>query len=559
MKMEKFKDLPYERVDGEKIIKEYRELTEALAKAENFEQAWEVHQKVTKMSEHAMTQAVISHIRHDIDTTDEFYDKENDYYDEVEPMIMSCTTEYNKVLFNTPFRKEFEEKLGPVAFKSMELAIKAFDEKIIGLAQEENELSSKYTKLIATAKIPFEGEDYNLSLMTKFTTNSDRDVRKRAWKAVSDYFLTVTDEIDDIYDKMVKNRTAQAREMGYENYVPLAYMRMNTNSYGREQVENFRKQVKEAFVPLATKIHEKRRQRIGVDALKYYDNGVYFTNGNPAPIGTPEEILAAGQEMYRELSPETAEFIDFMREYDLFDVLGRKTKRQGGYMTYLADYKAPFIFANFNGTSGDVDVITHECGHAFQGFVTRNDPIPEHNEITMETAEIHSMSMEYFTYGWMEKFFGDRKDDYYTMHLEDSIIFVPYGCMVDEFQHIVYDDPSMTPADRKKVWKELEKVYRPHLDYDNDPFFGEGGYWQRQGHIFQMPFYYIDYVLASVCAMQFKVRMDEDFRGAFEDYLKLCKLSATKFYEPMLKDVGLRSPFEDGCIEELVKQLRKKI
>ena len=395
--------------------------------------------------------------------------------------------------------------------------------------------------------------------MTKFTTNSDRDVRKRAWKAVSDYFLTVTGEIDDIYDKMVKNRTAQAKEMGYENYVPLAYMRMNRNSYGREQVENFRKQVKEAFVPLATKIHEKRRQRIGVDTLKYYDNGVYFTNGNPAPIGTPEEILAAGQEMYRELSPETAEFIDFMREYDLFDVLGRKTKRQGGYMTYLADYKAPFIFANFNGTSGDVDVITHECGHAFQGFITRNDPIPEHNEITMETAEIHSMSMEYFTYGWMEKFFGDRKDDYYTMHLEDSIIFVPYGCMVDEFQHIVYDNPDMTPAERKNVWKELEKVYRPHLDYDNDPFFAEGGFWQRQSHIFQSPFYYIDYVLASVCAMQFKVRMDKDFRGAFEDYLKLCRLSATRFYEPMLESVGLESPFRDGCIEKLVSELEKKI
>ena len=219
----------------------------------------------------------------------------------------------------------------------------------------------------------------------------------------------------------------------------------------------------------------------------------------------------------------------------------------------------PFIFANFNGTSGDVDVITHECGHAFQGFITRNDPIPEHNEITMETAEIHSMSMEYFTYGWMEKFFGDRKDDYYTMHLEDSIIFVPYGCMVDEFQHIIYDNPGMTPLERKNVWKELEKVYRPHMDYDNDPFFGEGGYWQRQGHIFQSPFYYIDYVLASICAMQFKVRMDKDFRGAFEDYLKLCRLSATRFYEPMLESVGLESPFRDGCIEKLVSELEKKI
>ncbi len=557
--MQKFQDLPYERIDSDKTVKEYKGYIAALKEADSFEKAWEIHQKATKLSEHFFTEFTIASIRHDIDTTDKFYDAENDYYDEITPLLMACDNEYKKVLYETPFRKEFEEKLGPVAFKSMELAIKSFDEKIVSLAQEENELVSRYTKLIATAKIPFDGEDYNLSLMRKFTTDCDRDVRKRAWKAVSDYFLSVTDEIDDIYDKMVENRTKQARELGFENYIDLGYMRMNRNSYGRKEVENFRKQVKEAFVPLATMIHEKRRQRIGVDTLKHYDNEVHFIKGNPAPVGTPEEILAAGQAMYRELSPETGEFMDFMREYDLFDVLGRKTKRQGGYMTFLPDYKAPFIFANFNGTSGDVDVITHECGHAFQGFVTRNDPIPEHNNLTMETAEIHSMSMEYFTYGWMDKFFGDRKDDYYTMHLEDSIIFVPYGCMVDEFQHIVYENPDMTPAERKQVWKDLEKTYRPHLDYDGDPFFAEGGYWQRQSHIFQSPFYYIDYVLASVCAMQFKVRMDEDFRGAFEDYLKLCKLSVTKFYEPMLKECGLRSPFEDGCIENLVEALKKKI
>lgn len=557
--MQKFQDLPYERIDSDKTVKEYKGYIAALKEADSFEKAWEIHQKATKLSEHFFTEFTIASIRHDIDTTDKFYDAENDYYDEITPLLMACDNEYKKVLYETPFRKEFEEKLGPVAFKSMELAIKSFDEKIVSLAQEDNELISRYTKLIATAKIPFDGEDYNLSLMRKFTTDCDRDVRKRAWKAVSDYFLSVTDEIDDIYDKMVANRTKQARELGFENYIDLGYMRMNRNSYGRKEVENFRKQVKEAFVPLATMIHEKRRRRIGVDSLKHYDNEVHFTQGNPAPVGTPEEILAAGQAMYRELSPETGEFMDFMREYDLFDVLGRKTKRQGGYMTFLPDYKAPFIFANFNGTSGDVDVITHECGHAFQGFVTRNDPIPEHNNITMETAEIHSMSMEYFTYGWMEKFFGDRKDDYYTMHLEDSIIFVPYGCMVDEFQHIVYENPDMTPFDRKQVWKELEKTYRPHLDYDGDPFFSEGGFWQKQSHIFQSPFYYIDYVLASVCAMQFKVRMDEDFRGAFEDYLKICKLSATKFYEPMLKECGLRSPFENGCIEALVEALKKKV
>ncbi|MCR4617626.1 MAG: M3 family oligoendopeptidase [Lachnospiraceae bacterium] len=557
--MEKFSKLPYERVELEEMKKGYADLVARLKNAKSGEEQWAVHQDYYKLTKRISTQSTIAQIRYDIDTTDEFYDKENEYYDSFGPEWQNCLNEYQKVLFNSPYRDYLEKKLGPVAFKNMEIAIKSFDEKLIPLLQEENELVTKYTKLIATAKIEFEGETYNLSLMTKFTTSQDRDVRKRAVKAMSDYFLTVTDEIDDLYDKMVKNRTKQARMLGFENYIPLGYMRMNRNSYGQAQVENFRKQVKEAFVPFVSEIHEKRRKRIAVDKLKFYDNGVYFTNGNPAPIGTPEEILGAGKKMYEELSPETAEFIDFMMDHELFDVLGRKTKRQGGYMTFLPDYKAPFIFANFNATSGDVDVITHECGHAFQGFVTRNDEITEHNDITMETAEIHSMSMEYFTYGWMDKFFGDRKDDYLTMHLEDSIIFVPYGCMVDEFQHIVYANPDMTPAERKEVWKKLEETYRPHIDFDGDPFFGEGGYWQRQSHIFQSPFYYIDYVLASVCAMQFKVKMDEDYKAAFKDYLKLCNLSAKDFYEPMLSQVGLNSPFADGCIESLVGKLKEKV
>lgn len=553
----KFSEMPYTRVDLAKVEEQYKDFIARAKEAKSGEELFAIHQERYKFTADVMTNFTIAHIRHDIDTTDEFYTKENDYYDEIRPILENYEVAYAKVLYESPYREYMESKIGKVTFKNMEIALKAFDEKLIPLMQEENALVSRYTKLIATAKIPFDGEIYNLSLMTKFTTADDRDTRKRAWKAMSDYFMTVTDEIDEIYDLMVKNRTAQAKMLGYENYVELGYYRMNRNCYDKEMVANFRRQIKETFVPFAEKLHEERRKSIGVDKLKYYDNGVYFKNGNPAPIGTPEEILKAGQEMYRELSPETAEFFDFMMENELFDVLGRKTKRAGGYMTFIDNYKSPFIFANFNGTSGDVDVITHECGHAFQGYLMRDEEIREFSDITMETAEIHSMSMEYFTYGWMDKFFGDRKDDYLKMHFADSAIFVPYGTMVDEFQHIVYENPDMTPAERKTVWMKLEGEYRPFIDYEDDPFFSTGGFWQRQSHIFQSPFYYIDYVLASVCAMQFKVMMDEDFKNAWNNYLKLCKLSAKDFYVNMIKEVGLNSPFADGCIEELVEKLDK--
>ena len=554
----KFSEMPYKRIDMDQVEKKFKDIIERTKNAKSGEEQFTIHKEYYALNDDIQTNMTLAYIRHDIDTTDEFYEKEQSFYDEVMPIINNYETTYGKILYESPYREYLESKIGKVPFKNIELSLKAFDEKLIPLMQEENALVSRYDKLIATAKIPFDGEVYNLSLMGKFQRSSDREVRRRAWKAVSDYFLSVTDEIDEIYDKMVKNRTEQAKMLGYENYIELAYYRMGRNCYDKDMVANFRKQVKEFFVPFANKLHEQRRKRIGVEKLSYIDNGVYFTNGNPEPIGTPEEILAAGQKMYSELSPQTKEFFDFMRENELFDVLGRKTKKQGGYMTYLPNYKSPFIFANFNGTSGDVDVITHECGHAFQGYLVRNEEIREVADITMETAEIHSMSMEYFTYGWMDLFFGDRKDDYLTMHLEDASAFVPYGCMVDEFQHIVYAKPEMTPQERKKVWMQLEKEYRPHMDYEDDPFYSKGGFWQRQPHIFQVPFYYIDYCLASVCAMQFKVMMDEDFEKAWNNYYKLCKLSASDFFVNVIKEVGLQNPFEDGCIKELVEKLSAK-
>ncbi len=550
----KFSQMPYERVDMKQVEAEYKRIMEASKNAKSGEEQFAIHKEYYKLKNDVQTNIEIAMIRHDIDTTDEFYEKERNFYDEILPLIEQYDTEYQKILFDSPYREYLENKIGKVSFKNIELSLKSFDEKIVPLMQEENALSSRYSKLIATAKIPFEGEVYNLSLMRKFQTSPDREVRRKAWKAVSEYFMSVTDEIDEIYDKLVKNRTQQAKELGYDNYVELGYNRMRRNCYDKAMVENFRKQVKEYFVPYANRLHERRRQRIGVEKLSFIDHEIYFPNGNPTPIGTPEEILAAGQKMYEELSAQTKEFFDFMQENELFDVLGRKTKRQGGYMTYIPNFKSPFIFANFNGTSGDVDVITHECGHAFQGYVVRDEEIREHLDITMETAEIHSMSMEYFTYQWMELFFGEKKEEYLKMHLEDSTAFVPYGCMVDEFQHIMYEKPELTPAERKQVWLDLEKVYRPHMDYEDDPFYSKGGFWQRQAHIFGMPFYYIDYCLASVCAMQFKVMMDEDFSKAWANYEKLCKLSAKDFFVNMIEEVGLKSPFEDGCIKELIEK-----
>lgn len=555
----KFKDMPYERVDFDRVKKEMDEIMEEFDAAKNGEEQFEVHKKYYALSDRVSTLYTIAHIRYDIDTSDEFYEKEHEYYDEMLPMFESMALKYARKLYQSPYREYLEKKIGSVAFKNIELREKSMDEKLIPLMQEENALTMEYNKLIASAKIRFDGKELNLSLMRPYLVHRDRSVRAAAWEEYGAFFEANAEKLDEIYDKLVKNRTAQARKMGYENYVELSYYRMGRNCYGQKEVESYREQVKRDFVPFAERLHERRRRRLGLDKLSYIDDAVYFTEGNPAPVGTPGEILAAGQRMYSELSPETKEFYDFMMDNELFDVLGRKTKKAGGYMTYMPLYNSPFVFANFNGTSGDVDVITHECGHAFQGYLSGMDPVREHADIGMETAEIHSMSMEFFTQEWMPLFFGDRAEDYIEMHLEDSAAFIPYGCMVDEFQHIVYANPDMTPAERHAAWLKLEKEYRPHQDYGDDAFFGKGGIWQKQQHIYNSPFYYIDYCLAQTCALQYKVKMDDDYKAAWESYLKLCKLSACDFYTNMIKEVGLDSPFEPGCMKNIVKKLEKYV
>lgn len=555
----KFSDMPYERVDFEKVGEELSGLIRELEEAKSGEEQFAVHQRYYALTDHVNTLMTIGHIRHDINTVDEFYEKERKYYDEMEPIFQNQVLEYMQKLYESPYRDYLESKIGPVAFKNMEVAMKAFDERVITLSQEENALTTEYDQLIASAKIQFDGKELNLSLLRPYLVSPDREVRRQAWQKKTEFYLQNAQKLDEIYDKLVKNRTAQARAMGYENYLELGYYRMGRNCYGQKEVESFRRQIKQYFVPFAEKLHERRRKRLGLEKLSYIDMDMSFPQGNPSPAGTPEEILSAGQKMYRELSPETGEFFDFMMDNQLFDVLGRKNKRAGGYMTYMPDYHSPFIFANFNGTSGDLKVITHECGHAFQGYLSGQDPIREHADIGMETAEIHSMSMEFFTQKWMPLFFGGRAEDYIEMHLEDSAAFIPYGCMVDEFQHIVYENPDMTPAQRHAAWLDLEKQYRPHQDYGDDAFFGKGGFWQKQQHIYNSPFYYIDYCLAQTCALQYKVKMDEDYEGAWKSYLKLCRLSAGDFFTNMVKEVGLMSPFEPGCVKNIVDKLEKYV
>lgn len=553
----KFNEYKYEHLDLEKIKKEFSELIKSFEKAENVEGQVNAFDEIIKLRNHIETMQTLVSVRHSIDTNDEFYDKENEYMDEISPILFGFTNDFYKALVNSKFKDELIQKYGKFLFDLAENTLKTFSPEIIPDAQEENRLSSKYSKLIASAKIDFDGKELNLSQMVPYTQSKDRNVRIEAAKKVAQFFSENQDEFDNIYDSLVKVRTRMAQKMGYKNFVEFGYKQLSRLEYDAKMVEGYRKQVLENIVPLHTELRERQGKRLGVDKLKFYDEAIKFNSGNADPHGLPEWILNNGKTMYKELSKETDEFFTFMTENNLLDLLSKKGKMSGGYCTYIPEHKAPFIFANFNGTSHDIDVLTHEAGHAFQVYQSRGFEVPEYLWPSYEACEIHSMSMEFLTWPWMDLFFENDTDKYKFIHLSEALLFIPYGVTVDEFQHWVYENPEATPKERREKWIEIEKKYLPTRDYGEVEELKNGIFWFRQGHIFSSPFYYIDYTLAQVCAFQFWIKSRENREKAWQDYLNLCKLGGSKPFFELMKSANLKNPFEEGTLAFVIPKIKE--
>ncbi|MGG4345891.1 M3 family oligoendopeptidase [Paenibacillus lautus] len=548
----KFSEYRYERPDVKAFEQKFKEQLNAFTTASTYEEQDEAMTRINKLRSEMDTLSQLVYIRHSIDTNDEFYKAEQDFFDENGPVIQEYITDYYRALVDSKFRAQLEDKWGRQLFQLAELSLKTFSPEIIEDLQQENKLTTEYTKLIASAKIQFEGEERTLSQLIPFQQSTDRNMRKRAMEASSGFMAENEANFDRIYDDLVKVRTKIAKKLGFNNYVELGYARMARTDYNAEMVANFRNQVLEHIVPVATKLKERQQKRIDVDQLLYYDENFSFKSGNATPKGDPDWIVNHGAKMYEELSPETHEFFTFMQENGLMDLVAKKGKQSGGYCTYISEYGAPFIFSNFNGTSGDIDVLTHEAGHAFQVYESRGFEVPEYGFPTYEACEIHSMSMEFFTWPWMDRFFEDEADKYRFDHLASGLIFIPYGVTVDEFQHFVYENPDATPAERKQAWREIERKYLPHRNYDDNSYLEQGGFWHKQGHIFSSPFYYIDYTLAQICAFQFWKKMHENQSAAWADYLNLCRQGGSKSFTELVKVAGLISPFEDGCVTSVI-------
>ena len=554
----KFSEMTYTRPDPEAVKATLAGLTERLKAARNYQEAREVFLSQQAESGHILTAATLASVRHSIDTRDAYYDAEETFWNNFFPELRAVQQEWTKAMLASPFRQEFAQEYGDIMFTNAEMELKTFSPEIIPQLQKENELTQAYEKVLATAQIPFEGGVYTLSQLSPFKTDPDDARRLAAWKAEGQWYKDNQPELDRLYDELVKLRDEMGRKLGYEGYTTLGYYRMGRNCYTKDDVEKFRAAVVKYLVPVADSIYRRQAERLGKTyPMSFADNALEFRSGNPRPVGTPDEILAQGMKFYRKLSPETEEFFRTMLDGELLDVLSTEGKRSGGYCTGIPDYEVPFIFANFNGTQHDVEVVTHEAGHAFECWLNRKRVPLECIWPSMEACEVHSMSMEFFAWPWAEGFFGPDTRKFLYSHLASALTFIPYGTMVDHFQHEVYAHPGMTPAERHGVWKRLLGVYMPWMRLDGEiPFYSEGEGWQRQHHIYSSPFYYIDYCLAQTVSLEFWAMIQKDLKDAWRHYMAYTEQGGSRTFTELLANAGLESPFDEATLRGVCEKAK---
>ncbi len=552
-----FKDMEYKRPD---LTEERPQLEIEIKKmedAKNEEEFFSAYEALDRHLSRLDTLATIANIRNTIDTRDEFYDGEKEFWDENSPLFSEIANNKAQVILASPFKDKFREKYGDHLLEKLEVSTKIFTPAISEDLVKENKLASEYQKLTASAMVEYEGEKRTLISMMKLMQSPDREVRRKANEVVWGWYDSNIEELDRIYDELVKVRTEMAKKMGYDSFIPMAYARMGRTDWNQEDARKYRDQIAESVVPLVNKIVKEQSERIGIEDMKYYDYALDFLSGNPTPKGEEEYLVHHAKKMYKELSPETDEFFSVMVNQGLMDLTNKEGKAPGGYMTNIIDYDVPFIFSNFNGTSGDVDVLTHEAGHAFQGYLQRNVRPLDLRSFTSEVAEIHSMSMEFFTHPWMEGFFGDDTEKYYYAHVVSGLKFLPYGASIDEYQEWVYLNPEATPEERRNKYREIEKKYLPHFDYEGNDYLQSGGKWQRQLHVYLYPFYYLDYTISQVCAFQYFIKDMKNHEESWNSYLEVCKKAGLYPFKKLAPMVGLKSPFEEGTIAEITPELEK--
>lgn len=555
-----FTQVKYVRPDFHTYQTTMAKAAQALTQAPNAAAALQVAKATVPAVNAVMSAAMLASIRHSIDTRDAYYTAEDDYWNEYGPQYDNAETDYLKALVKSPYRDALSQVYPKPFFLKAEAQLRVQTPAVLELQQRDNQLISEYDNLTAGAQIEFDGKLYTLAQLGAPMAAADRQIRKAAGAAYWGWFADHEAQIDAIYDQMVQVRTQMAHTLGFKDYAEMSYVFMDRFDYDEVQVAKYRQAIQTQVVPKVLAQRQKQAKRLGLAKLDYYDLGVQFKSGNAKPVGTPIELVAKANHMYHHMAPIAGEFFQHMIDSHLLDLVAKPGKAGGGYAEYIPSIESPFIFANFNGTSGDVDVLTHEAGHALQTYVARWIQPGDTVFPTNEAAEIFSMSMEFIAYPEMPAFFEGQTDKYLYAHLQAALEFLPYGILVDHFQHDVYTHPDWTPAQRKAAWRKLEKLYCPDRDYSQNPALDHGIYWFRQAHIFDVPFYYLDYTIAQVVAFEFWQRFNVAHDPqAWDDYMAMAKAGGSQTLMALLETGHLRSPFDPNTLKDTLDAVQQAL
>jgi len=538
------------------VTAEYQAIGAAWDSATTSQQRREAFDRWDALRRRLETWEAVVHLHFQQDTRNADYRRRREYCDALRPQLTDLAVGMKRKLMACPHRGELEARFGSHLFELWKADLLAFDPAIQDDLVREATLEAEYTELLAAAKLSFQGGTYNHSEIVKFREHLDRDTRQAAERVRWGWYAAEAPRLDRIYDDLVKLRDGMARKLGFRDFIGMGYQRMKRVDYTQADVERFRAAVRDEVVPLGLELRRRQASELGLDRLKYWDEALFDAQGNPAPQGDHDWMIQRAQTMFNGLGGGMGEFFQLLVDAHLIDLKSREGKAGGGFCTSFPTYGFPFIYANFNGTKGDVEVFTHEMGHALQAYLSREQPVSDYLFPTYESCEIHSMGLEFLTWPWMDQFFGPDAERFRRIHLLQALLFLPYGVSVDHFQHLVYANPGATPQERHEMWREMERTYLPWREYGDLPHVSQGGFWQFQRHIYLSPFYYIDYTLAQTCALQLWSRAEKDRPATFAAFLALCRRGGEAPFQELAKSAGLVSPFEPNCLGDVVRQAR---
>ncbi len=477
------------------------------------------------------------------------------FVENVEPKLKTVSFELDRAIVSSPFAARLDQDRYGVLLRRLTVDVELFREENVALQTEVTKLDQEYSKINGAMTVEFDGKTQTVPQMARYLEETDRAVRERAWRAINERRLVDADRIDAIYDAMIGLRHRMATNAGFANFRDFQHRRYHRFDYTPQDCATFHASVEASCVPAMRELHRERSAVMGLPSLRPWDLAVDARGRPPLrPFTGAQELVDRTSAIFHRMDPELGAMFDSMRAGDCLDLESRTGKAPGGYQYQRQRSRQPFIFMNAAGLHRDVITMVHEAGHAFHSILSKDEELVDYRNSPMEFAEVASTSMELLTMPYLDAFYGPADADRARRdRLEKFPTLMPWIAQVDAFQHWVYTNPTHTREERAKTWNDLNRRFGPAADWSGLEHFTERS-WQRQLHLFGVPFYYIEYGIAEVGAMQVWLRSRASERDAIAHYRKGLALGGSRPLPELFAAAGCRFDFGPAVIGELMRE-----